>query len=221
MHVPIHSDPEVLERLYERYPYLAYQPLGLHGPGGDLPHVGTLAADDLLAFVTAADVRAPYPPAVTLLTPAENRGLCRYAQLQVLEPRPQPLVEVAWPSAGAGVASRIGRVDVLLNPVGDMQLWYGGGTGVLWGARFWPPVGSQLDHAALLHRFWGLCERYLAERGVRFVYTPNRDPAFEPDGYAAFLAARGYRPDPARDHLPGGWLAAVKDLDVFYGGDNG
>lgn len=221
MHVPLHSNPEVLERLYERYPYLADQPLGLRGPGGDLPHVGTLAADELLAFVVAADVPAPYPPAFMLLTPAENRGLSRYAQLQALEPRPQPLVEVAWPSAGAGVVSRISRVDVLLNPVGDAQLLYGGETGVLWQARFWPPVGLRPGHDALLHRFWGLWERYLAEHGIRFVYTPNRDPAFRPDRYAAFLAARGYRSDPARDHLPGGFLAAVKDLDVLYGSDNG
>lgn len=221
MKVPLHSDPDVLERLYARFAYLAGQPLGLRGAGGDLPHAGTLEADDLLAFVSAADGPLPFPPDFSFLTPEANRGLSRYVQAQVLEPWPQPLIDVAWPEQGAGVVSKISRVDVLLNPVGDAQLWYGGETGVLWEARFWQPVKARSDHAALLHRLWELCELYLAERGVRFIYAYDRDPAFESDGYAAFLAARGYDRDPARDHLPGGWLAVIKDLDALYSGDNG
>ena len=114
------------------------------------------------------------------------------------------------------MVSRIEKVDVLMNPVGYGQLWYGGETGVLWEAYFERPVRSRPDHDALLHRLWELCEGYLAAKGVRFVHTYNRDLTFDEGWYADFLQTRGYAQDTARKHLPAGLLVVVKDLDAFY-----
>lgn len=218
MTVPLHSDPEVLEKLYERFPYLSGQPLTLRGSGGNAPCIDALKTDELLAFVLASDHKLPYPPDFPFLTPDENRGLSRYVQLQPLEPWPQPLVNVVWGNQGAGVVSSVERVDVLMNPIGYSQLWYGGETGVLWEAYFERPVRARPGHDTLLHRLWELCEEYLAAKGVRFIHTYSRDITFNEVWYADLLRARGYVQDTAREHLPAGLLAVVKDLDAFYGG---
>ena len=81
MCVPLVSDPEVWERLYERFPYLAGQPLTLHGAGGDDSVIGTLEAGEWLAFVSADDQPLPYPPDFPFLTQDENRALARYVQV--------------------------------------------------------------------------------------------------------------------------------------------
>lgn len=144
-----------------------------------------------------------------------------YPGEMVLEPWPQPLVNVVWGDQGAGVVSSIEHVDVLMKPIGYGQLWYGGELGVLWEAYFEPPVKAHPEHGALLHRFWSLCEAYLAARGVWFVHTYSRDLAFDEDWYATFLHERGYRREPSREHLPGGSVAVVKDLGVREGERDG
>lgn len=216
--VPLLSDPEAWERLYERFPCLAGQPLTLRGADGDDSVIGTLEAGERPLFVTADDQPLPYPPDFPFLTPGENGGLARYVQVQVLEPWPQPLVEVAWGGQGAEVVSRIGRVEVVMKPVGSGQLWYGGGTGVLWEALLTPSFGARSGHD-VLPGLWASCEAYLAAQGVRFVHTYDRDPAFGAAAYAAFLHGRGYAHDPARACLPGGRVAVVKDLNDA-GGSN-
>ena len=215
MGVPLVSDPEVWERLYERFPYLAGQPLTLYGAGGDDSVIGTLEAGEWLAFVSADDQPPPNPPAVPVQTQGENRGLARCVQVQVLEPWPHPLIDVVWGGQGAEVVSRVARVEVCLKPVGSGQLWYGGRVGVLWEALLTPSTGARSGHDALLHRLWEMCEAYLAVKGVRFVHTYDRDPAFEATAYAAFLHGRGYAHDSARAHLPGGHVAVVKNLNDF------
>lgn len=216
MDLPISSDPEVLETLYEHFPYLSGQPLSLGGRWGGLASLGTVEADGRLAFVLASERDAPYPAHFPFLTSDENRALTRYAQVQPAEPWPQPLLNVAWGEGGEGVVSQLERVEVAFRPLGFGQLWYGGETGVLWEALFEPPAGTRREPGAALHRLWELCETLLAARGVRFVHTHGRDPAFDEDAYADFLRARGYERDTARTSLPGG-RAAVKDLDGFYG----
>ena len=215
MRVPLVSDPEVWEQLYERFPYLAGQPLTLRGTDCDDLVIGTLEAGELLAFVTADDQPLPYPPDFPFLTRGENRALARYVQVQVLEPWPQPLIDVAWEGQGAEVVSRVERVKVRLKPVGSGQLWYGGRSGVLWEALLTPSTGARSGHGTLLHRLCELCETYLAAKGVRSVHTYDRDPAFEATAYAAFLHRRGYTHDLARAYLPGGRVAVVKDLTDF------
>ena len=215
MRVPLVSDPEVWEQLYERFPYLAGQPLTLRGTDCDDLVIGTLEAGELLAFVTADDQPLPYPPDFPFLTQDENRALARYVQVLVLEPWPQPLIDVVWGGQGAEVVSRIGCVEVVMRPVGSGQLWYGGGTGVLWEALLTQPTGARSGRDALMQGFWELCEAYLAAQGVRFVHTYDRDPAFEATAYAAFLHGRGYTHDSARAYLPGGRVAVVKDLNDF------
>lgn len=217
MDIPIHSDLGVLEKLYEHFPYLLGQPLTLRGSGGGTSSIGTIEEGELLAIISASDHELPYPPDFPFLTPEENRGLARYMQVQPLEPCPQPVMNVVWGGAeDAGVVSSIEQVDVLLQPVGYGQLWYGGETGVLWEAYFEPPSRVSPEHDALLHRLWELCEGYLAAKSVRFVHTYSRDLKFDEDWHADFLHKRGYLHDAARKHLPGGSVAVVKELDAFH-----
>lgn len=76
MDVPIHSHPEVLEKLYERFTYLSGQPLKLRGVVGDAHHIGTIKTEQLLGFVVAdADETTPYQPDFPLLSRQENASL--------------------------------------------------------------------------------------------------------------------------------------------------
>ena len=87
--------------------------------------------------MAGTDEKLPYAPDFPFLHPEETAVLAHYLQVRPLEPWPQPLVEVSWNSAEAtGVSSSIQSVDVLLNPVGNAQLWWGGATGVIFEAFF-------------------------------------------------------------------------------------
>lgn len=219
MNVPIHSDPEVLEKLYERFTYLSGQPLKLRGAVGDAHHIGTIETEQLLGFVVAdADETTPYQPDFPLLSRQENAILNHYVQVQLLEPWPRPLVDVVWGSRSVEM-NLIEHVDLHMKPAGFAQLWYGGETGVIWEA-FFQPATLWKAYDALLHRLWKLCEAYLAAKGVRYVHTYSRNPRFDEGWYAAFLDDRGYHADPSRDHLPGGSVAVVKHLGVCKGDED-
>ncbi len=222
MNVPIYSDPEVLEGLYKRFSYLSGQPLRLYGVAAEASSIGTIETDALLAFVAAHLHEAvPYQADFPLLSRAENASLTHYAEVEALEPWPQPLIDVDWARPErAGVITRISHVDMQLKPVGYGQLWWGGEVAVLWEAYFEQPYCSHRDHHALLNRYWELCETYLSTKGVRYVHTYSRDPRFGADWYTTFLADRCYRRDPARDHLPGNSVAVVKHLYAHKGDED-
>ena len=86
MTIPIHSDPEVLEKLYERFPYLSGQPLTLRGAFDHAPSIGTIDEGELLAFVPASDDDRPYPADSPSLNRGENGLLSCSVRVQVLEP---------------------------------------------------------------------------------------------------------------------------------------
>lgn len=215
MDIPIHSDPEVLEHLYERFPYLAGHPLKLRGPVADALNLGALEVGDRLLYLLAdRDEGVPYRPHFLFLTPEENSSLTRYVQVQPVEPWPQPTINVLWSaSRGEGVVSSIESVEVYLRPVGHAQLWYGGETGVLWEAFFEGDVRAGTEHEWLMQGFWERCEGYLRGKGVRWVHTYTNDPALDERWYVSFLHRRGYCRDPTRAKLPGGQVAVVKDLE--------
>ena len=213
MQIPLVSDPEVLERLYLRFPYLAGQPLKLR-VGSEEVNLGTIDTGALLAFVVAGkDEELPYAPDFPFLQPEETAALAHYLQVRPLEPWPQPLVEVNWNSAEAtGVSSAIQSVDVLLNPVGNAQLWWGSTTGVIFEAFFEVRTEERPNEFGQLQQLWGQCERYLASKGVREVWTYNRDPRYDDELYKTFLCEQGYVLDVARADLPGDRIAVVKRL---------
>jgi len=215
MDVPIHSDPEVLERLYQRFPYLAGHPLKLRGPVADAVNLGALEVGDRLLYLLAdPEERVPYRAKFPFLNEEENRGLTDYAQVQPVEPWPQPTINVLWnASQGEGVVSSIENVEVFLRPAGNAQLWWGGKAGVIWEAFFEGDMRAKAEHDELMHGLWERCEGYLREKGVRVVHTYANDPALDECWYAAFLEGRGYHQDSARAHLPAGLIAVVKDLD--------
>ena len=213
MQIPLASDPEVLERLYLRFPYVAGQPLKLRVESAEV-NLGTIDTGELLAFVVAGtDEKLPYAPDFPFLQPEETAALAHYTQVRPLEPWPQPLVEVSWNSAETtGVSSSIHGVDILLNPVGNAQLWWGGTTGVIFEAFFEGRTEERPNELGLLRQLWGQCEVYLASKGVREVWTYNRDPRYDEELYKTFLRVQGYFLDVARAEFPGGQIAVVKRL---------
>jgi hypothetical protein len=215
MELPVRSDPEVLEHLYTRFPYLRGYALRLQGSFiEDAASLVTLQAGDFLAFLMAYDeARDSYPADFPFLTKEENASLTWQRLLRPAEPWPQPTVEVAWDSPHAqGVTLDVKHVDVVLREVGTVQLWYGDETGVIWEAFYAPGVRGRPEHERLLHQLWNACERLLYKNGARFAYTYSRETSYEDVWYGAFLHARNYYRDPARAHLPGGRVAVMKDL---------
>lgn len=213
MEILIKSDPEVLEHLYTRFPYLSGQPLLLRGAFAEQGiNLGVLEHHDFLAFLVAElDACRPYLADFPFLTLEENAALSCYRQGWPVEPWPQPLVDILWAGhRGDSVLMDVRQVDVLLKPVGTVQLWWGDEIGVIWEAVF-DPLPSR-NQEPLLHQLWAACEDSLRSKSVRFIHTYGRDPVVEDAVYGSFLWERGYRRDPARAHLPAGEVAVVKDL---------
>ena len=214
MRIPLHSDPDVLEQLYARFPYLAGQPLDLRGVSADCAVIGTLQTDSAFAFIGANPTEPlPYSPDFPFLYPNEQAALEHYGQLQVLEPWPRPLLDIAWTSGDdTGVLTQIRSVDVVFTPVGHAQLWWGKDVGVLWEAVLEPRLENHPDEAGLLSHFWRCCEDLLGAKGVQQVWTYQRDPRYDADAYLTFLENRSYGLDPERSVCDGGLVAVVKTL---------
>lgn len=214
MRIPLHSDPDVLEQLYTRFPYLGGQPLDLQGISADCTVLGTLQTDSAFAFVGANPTGPlPYPPDFPFLYPDEQAALEHYVQLHVLEPWPRPLLDVAWTSGDdIGVLTQIRSVEVGFTLVGHAQLWWGGDVGVLWEAYLEPRLENHPDEAGLLSYFWSCCEDFLKAEDVQQSWTYQRDPRYDADEYVTFLENRGYGLDPERAALDGGLIAVVKTL---------
>lgn len=74
MRIPLHSDPDVLEQRYARFPYLGGQPLDLRGVSADYTVIGMLQTDSAFAFVGADPMEPlPYPPDVHFSIPVSVR----------------------------------------------------------------------------------------------------------------------------------------------------
>ncbi len=196
MEAPVTSDPEVLELIYRRFNYLKDHPLKLRGSFIDeAVSLGRLEGEDFLAFLMAYEVEdeRPTPDHFPFLTAEENLQVTRYRLIRPAIPWPQPTIGVAWNFLeGVGRVTGTYEVDVVMKPVGEAQLWWGGSTGVIWEAFFERDIRAKKDHELLMRQLWETLERYLAGEGVTRVYTHDRDPALDDAWYRTFLAARGY-----------------------------
>lgn len=86
------------------------------------------------------------------------------------------------------------RTTIQMPQMGEAQVWWGGGVGVLWEAFLARvPETEQGCSLPLLHGLWDLIEAFLRRHGVTRIITLPHDPAYDADFYQAFLAERGYR----------------------------
>ena len=192
--LPVQNDPEVFDALYTFFPFLKDYPLDLNGSFiDDARCLGRLQRPDLLGFVMAYELeREPYPSDFPFLTPEQNRQLCCYRDLRPVLPYPQPVINLVQRADGQLVTGETRKVTVVLKNAGSAQVWFGGGTAVLWEAFFDRQLQARGDHAVLMTQLWDLCEGYLQKQGVKQVYTYASDPEFPDDWYRPWLEARGY-----------------------------
>ena len=99
---------------------------------------------------------------------------------------------MAWDSL-EGVGSVTGTY-VMLKPMGEAQLGWGGATGVIWEASFEREVRARADHGFPMHRLWETLERCLAAEGVTRVHNLGRNPALNESWYGSVLSDRGCQP---------------------------
>jgi hypothetical protein len=183
MEQPIQSDPDVLEAIYQRFPYLKDHPLKLRASFiDDAVSLDTLQTGEVLAFLLAYAVEEEPPrrDRFAFLAAQENVSLTHYRHIRPVIPWPQPIIGVVWNSEqGEGRVTGTQEVDVILKPVGEAQLWWGGATGVIWEGFFERDVQEKDDHDLLMHQLWEGLEGYLAAQDVSRVYTLGRDPALD------------------------------------------
>lgn len=196
METPIQTDPEVLETIYQRFGYLQDYPLKLRGSFiEDAVSLGKFEAEDFLAFLLAYEIEEEKPTRdhFSFLSAEENLSITRYRLVRPVIPWPQPIIGVAWNSLeGVGRVTGIYEVDVVMKPVGEAQLWWGGSTGVIWEAFFEREIRARRDHELLMHHLWEGLEHYLQKQRVRSIYTHAHDPALDDNWYKAFHKSRGY-----------------------------
>ena len=172
--------------------------------------LGALYAEDFLGFVMAYSVEEETPTRdrYPFLSEKENMSLNLYRHIRPMQAWPQPLVGVIVNARGEGLVTETYHVDVVLKIIGNAQLWYGGEVGVLWEGYLAKGVRSN----SLMYSLWDALERYLAEQGVKRVFTYAQDREFARDWYRDFLTSRGYRRVPERGGLEASRGAVVKVL---------
>jgi hypothetical protein len=148
------------------------------------------------AFVADQDESVPYPANFPFLTRGENAAIASQLDVHARVAWPQPTISIWLPEGrelSKGVPGRTVSHDLPLHPatvalkkVGQASLWWGGDVGVIWEAFL------DVDHPRLLDETWNLAERTLRERGASRCITTHRDPAYDDDGYRAYLEGRGY-----------------------------
>lgn len=192
MTLPLESDPEVLEHLYRRFDYLKGHPLRLRSLP-DTTCLGVISvADQLILLLADTDDGLPYRPDFDFLTRGENAALAGYCQVRPALPWPQPVIGLHAAGDGSLRTGEVREVEVLMQPCGSAQFWWGGGLGVVFEA-FVGRSAREGSEQAVMNALWGWCEAFLSERGVTTVWTHVRDPEFDDAWYQGFLAGRGYR----------------------------
>jgi hypothetical protein len=192
--IKLPKHPSLHAFLQERYSYLRDIPYKIEGPFIDEAElIGVLSEGEHHLFLAGYEkepVRRGSSHEFPFLSPAENTGLHTYRDLRPLLPWPQPVIGVSWnPEKGSGrVVSGPTRANVIMQPVGQAQVWYGNEVGVLWEAYLHHGYDPLLPH------LWEQVEKFLASQGVSKMYTLAHDPEYEQEFYTAFLTARGYTP---------------------------
>lgn len=195
----IARDPAVLERLYQRFDYLQDLPCDIRGCLIDRAiNLGVLETDSFLAFLMAYEIEEQKASRdhFAFLSVEDNLKINRYCHFRPVEPWPQPIIGVSFSGdRQTGRTTGTHKVDVILNNVGEAQLYWGAGVAVIWEAFVHDRVESIIEFEALMHQLWHLLEQYLHAQGVEQVFTDARDPEFEHMGnwYRNFLTGRGYQ----------------------------
>lgn len=199
------DDPDVLEHIYHHFTYLRGYPLGLQGRFiEDATNLAVLADDDFLGFLLAYDLQEERLERGRFAFPApeKNLAITLYRHITPVEPWSQPRLGIAWNAAqGEDRVLGTSHVNVVLKGIGNAQLWWGDGIGVIWEAFFEERVQKRSNYDLLMHRLWDTLGRYLTEQDVKRIYTYAHDPARDDAWYQAFVANRDYRRDSGRDAL--------------------
>lgn len=197
MESPIATDPNVLEKLYQRFDYLQDLPCELRGCFiDDATSLGNLETEGFLGFLMAykMEEESPSKDHFLFLNSEQNLQIRYCRHISPVQLWPQPVVGVAFdPVTDTGHTTGTHRVNVMMRSIGNAQLWWGGEVGVIWEAFFDRCIQSNVDHEELMHQLWSRCEDYLAGQGVKQVFTYDRDPALEEGWYRRFLTQRGYQ----------------------------
>jgi hypothetical protein len=189
MELPIATDPNVLEKIYQHFTYTKDHPLELRGSFvNECVSLGVLEEGDFLGFLQAHPVslNQRFGDRVPFLTTEQNLEMDCYRLVHVAQPWPKALlgVTLASPVVTAltdvqGFVSDVHSIDVDLHRIGSAQLWWGGDIALLFEAQF---NDADIDHRdVLLHQLWELLEAYLKTQGVKQIFTYAFDPDFSKD----------------------------------------
>lgn len=195
---PIRDNPQILQALYKKYGYLMDLPCELKGCLiDDATHFGTLQTDNFLGFVMAYVEQIndhPVPDYYPFLQKEDNLKLSHYRHLRPVKPHPQPIVGVSFDQhSEVGSVEGTHRVDVMLNEIGNAQLWWGEDVAVIFEAMLYKSIQQEQEFEAIIHQLWTMCEAFLKAQGIQRIYTHNHDPEFDTQWYQGFLERRGYR----------------------------
>ena len=192
---PFATDSTVLQRLYRRFDYLQDFPCEVKGCLIDeATCLGTLETDDFLGFVMGYQVEQETPDAnhFVIISREDNLKINHYRHLRPVQPWPQPIIGVAFSEQEPGRVTGTHKVDVMMNNIGNAQLWWGGDVGIIWEAYLDRFIRQRENFEALIHQLWQQCEEYLFAQGVKRIFTHNHDPEFDNDWYLRFLQRRGF-----------------------------
>lgn len=93
-----------------------------------------------------------------------------------------------------GRVTGIHSIPVVLQKVGNVQVWFGGSVGLIFEAFLERSLQEHSDFESLINQLWSLVESYLQGQGVTQIYTLARDPAFDEDWFKGHLTRRDYQP---------------------------
>jgi hypothetical protein len=197
MEIPIQENQEFLKQLYKRYDYL--QDFSCEFKGmfiEDAMSLGTLHSDEFLGavlgypeqeFKTRDRNYFPFLPAEV------NLKLSSYRHLTPVIPWPQPILGVAM-AGDRGEVTGIHSVPVMLNKVGNGQVWYGQDVGLIFECFLEGKAQQEPSFEVLMNQLWSICEEFLMSQGISQIYTVGRDPALDTAWFEGHLQCRGYQP---------------------------
>lgn len=197
MEKPIQDSQAFLNALYRRYDYLQDFPCEFQGMMLDkATSLGMLQTDSFLGALLGYPVENetltrnhfPYLPEEV------NLSIAHYRQLTPVQPWPQPIIGVAM-TGTQGTVTGVHSVPVVLQRVGNVQVWYGQDVGLIFEAFLEGQVQNDPSFEVLMNQLWSKIEQYLTDQGVSKVYTLARDPALDERWLRSHLERRGYQPE--------------------------
>lgn len=197
MERPIHADQVFLERLYNRFDYLQDFPCEFRAMFiDDALSLGMLHSDDFVGAVLGYPVEEfqtrdrnyfPYIP------PETNLKLSSYRHLTPVMPCPQPIIGVAM-VGDQGTVTGIHSVPVILNKIGNVQVWYGPEVALIFECFLEGQVQQDPSFEVLMNQLWSICEEFLIGQGVSQIYALGREPALDDNWFHGHLERQGYQP---------------------------